>query len=47
MTIDLNKVTLWLILHNSAPFHRWRVFHRSSLWAYESEGVSMYDFITV
>ena len=25
MTIDLNRVTLWLILHNSGPFHRRRV----------------------
>lgn len=25
MTIDLNRVTLWLILYNSAPLHRRRV----------------------
>ena len=25
MTMDLNRVTLWLILYNSAPFHRRRV----------------------
>lgn len=25
MTIDVNRVTLWLIRYNSAPFHRRRV----------------------